>query len=78
MSYTSSIYHNFDFKKTAKIPGRFNGVSFDCLPFTVGDDASKKSNSERRYIFNLDDLIVFNKALNGDDISKLSEYYNIK
>ena len=72
------IYHNFDFKKTAKIHDRFNGVSFDCLPFTVGDDASKKSNSERRYIFNLDDLIVFNKALNGDDIAKLSEYYNIK
>ena len=72
------IYHNFEFKKTALIPKRFRGISFDGLPFTIGDDASKKYNSERRYIFNLDDLIVFNKALKDTDIEKLAQYYNIK
>ncbi|MBQ6265739.1 MAG: alkaline phosphatase family protein [Clostridia bacterium] len=75
---TVEIYHNFELKKRAVIPGRFKDVSFDCLPFTVGDDASGKCNSEKGYIFNLDDLIVFNKALCRDDIAKLSEYYGIQ
>ena len=72
------IYHNFEFKKKAAISDRFRNASFDCLPFTVGDDASEKCNTERRYIFNLDDLIVFNKALTEKDIEKLAQYYNIR
>ena len=72
------IYHNFEFKKEAAISDRFRNASFDCLPFTVGDDASGKCNTERRYIFNLDDLIVFNKTLTEKDIEKLAQYYNIR
>ena len=74
---TVDIYHNFEYKKTAAIPEGFGNCSFDCLPFTVGDDASGKRNSENKYIFNLDDLIVFGKALSADDIGKLAKYYSL-
>ena len=74
---TVDIYHNFEHKKSAELSGDFNGVSFDCLPFTIGDDASGKANGENSFIFNLDDLIVFNKALKKEDIKGLKEYYNV-
>ncbi len=74
---TVDIYHNFEYKKRAELPGDFNGVSFDCLPFTIGDDASGKANGENSFIFNLDDLIIFNKALKKEDINRLKAYYNM-
>ena len=55
----------------------FADVSLDALPFTVGDDASRKINTGNNALIYVDDLLVFGKALNAGDMKKLAEYYGI-
>ena len=70
------IYWNFKLKKIVVLPECFKGVSMDALPFTVGNEASMKINTENNALIYLDDLIVFGKAFDENDINKLKEYYN--
>ena len=49
----------------------------DALPFTVGDDASRKINSGNGALIHIDDLLVFGKAFGTPDMEKLKEYYEL-
>lgn len=73
---TIDVYHNFKFKQTIKLPDIFD-ISLDCLPFTVGEEASHHENSTRDALFNMDDLFIFNKAFDAADVAKLKEYYGL-
>ena len=70
------VYRNFRLKKTLSLPSCFGNVSMDALPFTVGDDASHKINSENDALLHVDDLLVFNKAFSPEDAEKLASYYD--
>ena len=74
---TVDIYYNFEHKKTAEIPLNFRDIPFDGHPFTVGDSINNKCNKQNNYIFNADDLIIFNKALSENEVKKLADYYNL-
>ena len=69
------LYWNFKFKKTFCLPESFADVSMDALPFTVGDDASRKINSGKGALVHMDDLLIFNKAFTAKDMEKLAAYY---
>lgn len=70
------VYHNFKYKGTYKLPDIFD-ISLDCLPFTIGDEASHHENISKNVIFNMDDLFIFNKAFTEDDVKKLAAYYGM-
>lgn len=73
-----NIYHDFVLKRTVKIPENNYDTSMDNMTFTVGNECSFKGNNEfYNYIFNIDDLLCFNKALTSEDVKKLSDYYRI-
>ena len=72
------LYRNFKQKQTISLPACFAGVPMDALPFTVGDDASRKINSGSDALINLDDLLIFNKAFTQEDADKLAAYYNFE
>ena len=71
-------YWNFKHKGTVELPASFADVSLDALPFTVGDDASRRINTENGALMYLDDLLIFNHAFDGDDIKKLAAYYEFE
>ena len=48
----------------------------DALPFTVGDDASRKINSGNDALIHIDDLLIFGKAFDRTDLEKLAAYYD--
>lgn len=69
------VFRNFKWKKTIALPACFLGASLDALPFTVGDDASRKINTGNDALINLDDLLIFGKAFGAEDVKQLSAYY---
>lgn len=73
---TIDVYHNFRYKQTIKLPEIFD-ISLDCLPFTVGEEASHRENSSKGVVFNMDDLFIFNKAFDKADVEKLKKYYGL-
>ena len=71
------MYVNFEKRKSVKLPEKFN-VSLDNEPFIIGNECGLKYNNiENNYIFNIDDLIAFNKSFDEDDTKKLKEYYGL-
>lgn len=73
---TIDVYHNFRHKAAIKLPEIFD-ISLDALPFTVGEEASHKENISKGFIFNMDDLFIFNKAFTEEDVGKLKAYYGM-
>lgn len=73
---TVKVYQNFKLKETIQLPEIFDS-SIDALPFTVGEEASHKENTEKNFIFNMDDLFFFNRAFDENDVRKLAEYYGL-
>ena len=72
-----NTYNNFQLKRSAPIDKRYD-VDFDNLPFTVGNECSFKGNNEfNRNVYNIDDLIIFNKALTPDEVEKFASYYKM-
>ena len=69
------LYRNFKLKKEILLPEIFADVSLDALPFTVGDDASRKINTGKDALINLDDLLIFGKAFTQEDAERLAAYY---
>ncbi len=69
------LYLNFRYKKTFFLPAYFADVSMDALPFTVGDDASRRINSGNEALIHIDDLLIFSKAFGQADVEKLEAYY---
>ncbi len=69
------LYLNFQYKKTLVLPGEFADVSMDALPFTVGDDASRGINTGNDALIQLDDLLIFGRAFDREDVKKLAAYY---
>lgn len=71
------IYQNFRPVSSFTLSDVYN-VDMDNLPFTVGNECSFRGNNEfYRNLFNLDDMIAFNKALSDEDVAKLAKYYGI-
>lgn len=70
------IYHNFKYKGSYQLPPIFD-ISLDALPFTVGEEASHTENTNRKVLFNIDDLFIFNKAFTAEDVKKLADYYGL-
>ena len=72
-----TTYNNFKQKRLLGIDPRYDN-DFDNLPFTVGNECSFKGNNEfNRNVYNMDDLIVFDKALTPDEVAKLAAYYKM-
>ena len=72
-----NTYNNFQLKRSAPIDKRYD-VDFDNLPFTVGNECSFRGNNEfNRNVYNIDDLIIFNKALTPDEVEKFASYYKM-
>ncbi|MBQ3860942.1 MAG: alkaline phosphatase family protein [Clostridia bacterium] len=69
------LYWNFKYKKTLRLPEIFADVSLDALPFTVGDDASRRINTGNDALIRMDDLLIFGKAFGPADVEKLAAYY---
>lgn len=77
VNHRLDIYHNFELKRSIDIDPCYD-CSMDNLPFTVGNECSFKGNNIfHRNIYNLDDLLVFDRALCADDVKKLAEYYKM-
>lgn len=77
MDMSLKIYHNFKLSTSFHLSDTYN-INLDNLPFTVGNECSFRGNNEfYRNLFNLDDLIVFNKALSENEVAGLAEYYGI-
>ena len=72
------LYRNFQWKKTISLPPVFADVSLDALPFTVGDDASRKINTGNGALICMDDLLIFNKAFAQEDAKRLAAYYDLQ
>lgn len=69
------VYHNFKLSNTVPLPEAFCGDSSSGL-FAVGSDAGGKRNREERpAIFRMDDLLVFNRALDDESVRLLQTYY---
>ena len=69
------VYHNFRLVRVCKLEDRFI-CCLDGLPFTVGNDAAHQHNDkEFHFIFNMDDLFIFDGAFEQTDVNKLKEYY---
>lgn len=69
------IYHNFVLTRTCVIDPEFL-CDMDTLPFTVGNDAAHQHNDkEFNFIFNMDDLLIFDGAFTDKDVETLKKYY---
>lgn len=69
------IYYDFELCNTVKLDEKYL-INLDNLPFVIGNDAPESYNNERHnFIFNLDDFLIFNTALDNNDVKKLEEYY---
>ena len=75
---TVSLYQNFKHKRTVSLHACFAEYGMDALPFTVGDDASHKINRENEALVCMDDLLIFNKAFEPDDLQTLAAYYQFE
>lgn len=71
------IYHNFKLVRICKIEEQYI-CDLDGLPFTVGNDAAHQHNDkEFRFIFNMDDLFIFDGAFDDADADTLRAYYGL-
>lgn len=69
------VYHNFRLVRICKLEDKFI-CSLDGLPFTVGNDAAHQHNDkEFSFIFNMDDLFIFDGAFEQSDVDTLKKYY---
>ncbi|MCQ2463791.1 MAG: alkaline phosphatase family protein [Clostridia bacterium] len=70
------VYYNFKLRHKREIEPQFIIPLNSSLPLTVGNDGVHTYNNEiHQFIFNMDDLFVFDGAFDGDDVEKLEEYY---
>lgn len=72
------LYRNFKLKKTLRLPACFADVPLDALPFTVGDDASRKINTRNDALICMDDLLIFGRAFTEADADRLAAYYEFE
>ena len=75
---TIELYQNFKHKRTITLPAYFSDESMDALPFTVGNEASHKINTENDALICMDDLLIFGKAFTREDAEKLASYYEFR
>ena len=75
---TIELYQNFKHKRTITLPAYFSGESMDALPFTVGNEASHKINTENDALICMDDLLIFGKAFTREDAERLAGYYEFR
>ncbi|MCR5484343.1 MAG: alkaline phosphatase family protein [Clostridiales bacterium] len=73
---TVDVYHNFKLKDTFTFPEEFK-APIGGKPFTIGEDITNMRNKDMNVLFNMDDFILFDKALSEDDVKKLASYYRI-
>lgn len=70
------IYHNFTLVRVCPLEEKYL-CEMDNLPFTVGNDGAHQHNDKYfNFIFNMDDLFVFDGAFSENDVEKLQKYYN--
>lgn len=72
------LYQNFRLKRTVSLPPCFMGEPMDALPFTVGDEASRKINTGNDALICMDDLLIFGRAFTPADFEKLAAYYEFE
>lgn len=71
------VYHNFKLVRICRIEDKYL-CDLDGLPFTVGNDAAHQHNDKYfHYIFNMDDLFIFDGAFEQTDVDKLKKYYGM-
>ena len=75
---TIVLFQNFKYKRTFTLPAYFAAEPMDALPFTVGDEASHKINTGNDALVCMDDLLIFNKAFEPDDLQTLAAYYQFE
>lgn len=69
------VYHNFKLARVCAFDDKYL-CDMDNLPFTVGNDAAQQHNDKYfNFIFNMDDLFIFDGAFNDSDVKKLKKYY---
>jgi len=68
-----TMYYNFEKSEEYDIPEEMAGVDFDGGVFTIGQDATGKSN--RLIDYKIDDLVIFGDALSTEDVDALRRYY---
>lgn len=69
------IYHNFRLCHTMTLDPQFM-IDFDGMPFMIGNDSTSLINGYvPETIVNIDDLFVFSKAFDENDVEKLAKYY---
>ncbi len=70
------IYHNFRLVRTQELEER-HLCDMDNFPFTVGNDGAQQHNDKYfNFIFNMDDLFIFDGAFCDEDTEKLKKYYD--
>jgi len=70
------VYFNFELCHTVELEPQYL-VNLDNLPFGLGTDGKGVQDKiKSEFIFNIDDLFVFDGAFSEEDINKLKEYYN--
>lgn len=70
------VYYNFELCHTVDIEPQYL-INLDNLPVGLGSDGTgviEKIKSE--YIFNIDDLFIFDGAFGEEETAKLEKYYN--
>ena len=72
---TVTQYVDFDKPVTRELPEGVKDMSFDGLPFTVGNDAAGRENDYLNVFF--DDFILFRGALTPHEVAGLDRYYNL-
>ena len=70
-------YFNFKLENKVNVPKQYfeNLVAGE---ITIGNDCGSFNNGYRKHLVSVDDVIMFNNALDKDEIKKLGEYYNYK
>ncbi|MCQ2471235.1 MAG: alkaline phosphatase [Clostridia bacterium] len=70
------IYHNFKLVRVCALEER-HLCDMDNLPFTVGNDGANQHNDKYfNFIFNMDDLFIFDGSFTENDVENLKKYYN--
>ncbi len=70
------IYHNFKCARVCDLDEKYF-CDMDNLPFTVGNDAAQQHNDKYfNFIFNMDDLFIFDGAFDEKDVETLKKYYD--
>ncbi len=71
-----TVYYNFKQACVYALAPAYFDVNYNNLPFAVGNDgAQTHNNSYYSSCFRMDDFLVFNDALQGEDLDALRRYY---